>query len=239
VKGLCKLPECGDGVVSPGETCDLGKTCTSAADSCNRAPGTAGTVCLCDPNDKSCPRKPGVTWARGCVPPPGDCGNGILDTNTEVLLNGRSVNRSLRREECDLGMQNGKPDSPCSSSCTLVLAPFCGNNRIDPGERCDDGALNGTAASNCPSDCGVNALNPSAAGSDFTVPTLTARHPAPTPPSSFDLPLLPVRVPGTSSADLARLAVSHPPVAKTGPEALLAIAMGAGFGWSAMRRRKQ
>jgi hypothetical protein len=237
VKGLCKLPECGDGVVSPGETCDLGKTCTSAADSCNRAPGTAGTVCLCDPNDKSCPRKPGVTWARGCVPPPGDCGNGILDTNTEVLLNGRSVNRSLRREECDLGMQNGKPDSPCSSSCTLVLAPFCGNNRVDPGEKCDSGVLNGTPASTCPSDCGVAEDNPPEAGGSFKPPIITG-HAAPTVPSAYDLPLLPVTLPATTSANLTRLSISRAPVAKTGPEALLAIAMGAGFGWSMMRRRK-
>ena len=235
LKGACQLPVCGDGIVSPpGEYCDAGSSCTADGASCNRAPGTAGVTCLGDPANKNIPRKTGVTWLRGCVPPPGDCGNGILDTNTEVFLNGVSVNKSLRREQCDLGTSNGLPGSPCSATCTVVLSPFCGNGKMDAGEACDEGVKNGKPDSRCTSLCGITAAADTGAGNAFQQPSVTPGH---TAASTYDLPLLPVRLPSNNSADLSRLSTGHAPVAKTGPEALLAIAMGAGFGWSAMRKR--
>lgn len=158
----------------------------------------------------------------------------MLDTNTEVFLNGTSVNRALRREQCDLGQSNGVPGSPCSKECTLILTPFCGNGELDAGEACDEGVRNGTPDSRCTSLCGFTLPANTAAGNEFDSPNLTPGHQA----ASYELPLLPVRLSSDTSADLTRLSTSRAPVAQTGPEALLAIAMGAGFGWTLMRRRK-
>jgi hypothetical protein len=54
-------------------------------------------------------------------------------------------------EECDLGMDNGKPGSGCSIDCKKV--PVCGNGCVEAGEECDLGMDNGKPGSGCTIDC--------------------------------------------------------------------------------------
>ncbi|KAK3373681.1 hypothetical protein B0T24DRAFT_720316 [Lasiosphaeria ovina] len=66
--------------------------------------------------------------ANSCASPP-CCGDGRLDAG----------------EECDLGLDNGKPGSDRTADCKLPLPPpsCCGNGIVEPGEACNEGADNG------------------------------------------------------------------------------------------------
>ncbi len=62
----------------------------------------------------------------------GTCGDGVVEPN----------------EECDLGEQNGAPDSGCTETCTTSV---CGDGEIDGREGCDDGNL--TNLDGCDDKC--------------------------------------------------------------------------------------
>src|SRR5262249_38409698 len=79
-----------------------------ACDQCNGRPD-AGT---CD----SCPNPPCPGICAG-ADTDCSCGDGIAD---------------FPSEKCDLGMQNGQPDSPCSSTCTIF------GKCKGSGTQCDD-----------------------------------------------------------------------------------------------------
>jgi len=123
---------CGDGVVDPGEECDLGVensnegVCTA---SCMLARCGDGHVYVgfeeCDDGNTSntddC-----VGLCKLAV-----CGDGYVHEGVE---------------ECDDG--NDIEDDGCTSSCT---AATCGDGILQSGEQCDDGNLDDT--DDCPSTC--------------------------------------------------------------------------------------
>ncbi|HEX7625138.1 MAG TPA: DUF4215 domain-containing protein [Anaeromyxobacteraceae bacterium] len=119
---------CGDGIVTPPETCDDGNTVSG--DGCS-------STCLIEPQDPD-----GNGWS--CPPAGGPCtrtvcGDGIVAGN----------------EQCDDG--NGLPFDGCfkcrrtpdcpNGSCLSV----CGDGIISPGEECDDG--NNVSGDGCSASC--------------------------------------------------------------------------------------
>jgi hypothetical protein len=86
--------------------------------------------------------------ARGAVPV--NCGDGVTQYP----------------EQCDTGANNGKPGTPCSSTCRLN---WCGDGVVNAGEQCDNGALNG--ASSCSASCTISVINrpPEARCKDLTL----------------------------------------------------------------------
>jgi fibro-slime domain-containing protein len=128
--------DCGDGKVTGGEECDLGKTNNTGAydgckDDCTYGPfcgdgevtddeecddGKNTTVTSTGSDEKAC--GPGCKW-------PPRCGDGNVQSG----------------EECDDGAENNTDQQcgGCSTSCKKN--PYCGdgNTDADCGEECDDG----------------------------------------------------------------------------------------------------
>ncbi|WNG54922.1 DUF5011 domain-containing protein [Archangium gephyra] len=69
-------------------------------------------------------------------------------------------------EQCDTGANNGKPGTPCSTTCRLN---WCGDGKVDPGEQCDNGAGNGSGS--CSASCTISVINrpPEAKCKDLTL----------------------------------------------------------------------
>jgi cysteine-rich repeat protein len=135
-------PDCGDGVVDPGEGCDDGNhrdddACTAA---CQPAACGDGLVHIgeevCDDgntvDDDSC--------TNACTDP--ECGDGIRQ----------------RDEACDDG--NDVADDDCTNACTT---PRCGDGIVQHGESCDDGGESPTCDADCsPAACGDGEANAAA-----------------------------------------------------------------------------
>ena len=136
---LCKTPGtacqgpgiCSDGIVQHGETCDDGNT--TSGDGCsNTCQIEQGYVCK----------------AAGGECLPTTCGDGKLNYVADSgTYNGY--------EECDLGSNNGKTNSGCTSACKISTNYHCsadgktcakgthGDGIVDKGEECDDGNIIG------------------------------------------------------------------------------------------------
>jgi fibro-slime domain-containing protein len=124
------VPECGDGVRTVLEQCDLGTAGnTGEYNGCN-ADCTFGPFCgdgVVQPDYEECDDGQNTTigynmsgCAPGCVLPP-RCGDGELQPG----------------EECDDGLNEGGYDG-CESDCTL--GPYCGDGVVQAEfEECDDG----------------------------------------------------------------------------------------------------
>jgi fibro-slime domain-containing protein len=151
VHSVC-APKCGDGIVTPGEACDLGTALNTGAygtcnANCTLPPGCGdgmknGTEACDDGVNLS--QYGGATLAcgPGCVFAP-YCGDGKVDGTHD--------------EECDDGVNNGKGYGFCTTGCKL--GPRCGDKVITNTETCDDGANNGNSTSKCGANCQLKCGN--------------------------------------------------------------------------------
>jgi cysteine-rich repeat protein len=168
---------CGNGVIGPGEVCEVGDTRPAACSTTAVPNGTKLQVCdrcigFVDSASSIC-----VANAL--------CGNGRLDRNQclggEGFRYGQACNTPGSTEECrdprdrssssivctplaatetcDDGALNGTYGR-CNRTCTGFDA-YCGDGRLSPGETCDQGAANGnycapgtcSPATTCSIDC--------------------------------------------------------------------------------------
>ncbi|HEY2903625.1 MAG TPA: fibro-slime domain-containing protein, partial [Polyangia bacterium] len=138
---------CGDGIVTSGESCDLGTANnTGAYGTCN-ANCTLAPYCgdsIVQASNEQCDNGLNVTTyggtAKVCGPGckwAGYCGDGNVDAG-----NG---------EQCDDAANNGKGYGFCTTNCQL--GPRCGDGVVTNGEQCDSGATNGAATDKCQSNC--------------------------------------------------------------------------------------
>jgi len=152
-------PDCGDGIVTAQEACDLGTDPVTQASlntgeyggcnpDCTLAP-VCGDGVVDTEFGESCDDGVNTTVydaeQRGCAPgcqPPHYCGDGAVDTDFG--------------ENCDNGADNAAdaygPDA-CDEQCQP--APYCGDGFQQSDEECDDGPNNGTPASRCGLDCQI------------------------------------------------------------------------------------
>ncbi len=148
-------PDCGDGVLTPDEACDLGSDGDvslntgeygGCAPDCTLAPfcgdGVVNGDESCDDGTNAVPYdSSGAACAPGCVPA-SFCGDGVVD--------------SFYGEGCDLAEENATSaygSGACTDRCEL--APFCGDGLQNGAEECDDGALNGSTSSSCGTTCEI------------------------------------------------------------------------------------
>ena len=115
--------ECGDGVLDPGEDCDLGDN--------NADDGACTTACI----RQYCGDAIVLDGAEEC-----DDGN-LIDNDecTNACKNaacGDGILSTASGETCDLGPLNGDAHALCDDECTAVFA-MCGNANKEPGEGCD------------------------------------------------------------------------------------------------------
>jgi cysteine-rich repeat protein len=159
---------CGNGVVDPGEECDLGLANANENSACREdcrdnvcGDGFVGPGEQCDEGAGNSDTL-ADTCRSDCVE--ARCGDGVLDSdeecedgnqqNTDSCLNGCTSARCgdgvvwEGEEECDDG--NAIDDDGCSNACVLPI-PECANGIVEGDEECDDG--NAIPGDGCDPNC--------------------------------------------------------------------------------------
>ncbi len=158
--GICRnlavgdAGRCGDGVLNPGETCEVDMTSSAACTTSTGAPGHKKQIC----DLKDCSRFIDDPLMPQCV---ADlfCGNGRID---KACVGGTSPGAACsadadcgggtcKSETCDDGSLNGKYGH-CNTTCD-GYGGYCGDGLISPGETCDNGSKNGEYGGTCGTDC--------------------------------------------------------------------------------------
>jgi cysteine-rich repeat protein len=132
---------CGDGVVTPGEECDLGS-----------GNGVSGSECGLDCRMLA-------HCGDGVVSPGEECdlgsGNGVSGSGCGVdcrMLAHCGDGVVSPGEECDSGIGNGTKYGECAPNCQL--GPHCGDGIVNGQEQCDDSVNDGL--SGCQPNCTVS-----------------------------------------------------------------------------------
>jgi cysteine-rich repeat protein len=151
---------CGDGIVSPGETCDPPHTCPVTcddADACTvdlltgdaqqcTAECLNTPILVCEDDDGCCAPGCDATTDNDCTVV---CGDGIVagqeqcddmgesetcDADCTYVVCGDGYVNQAASEECD----DGGESVTCNTDCTV---PVCGDGKLNQsaGEECDDG----------------------------------------------------------------------------------------------------
>lgn len=139
---------CGDGVVTPDETCDDGELNGGGYGLCNLdcTPGPRCGDGIVEPELEQCDNganRDGYqvsadSCAPGCVIP-SRCGDGVID--------------GAFGEQCDDGTNDGSYGG-CSPAC--LLGPRCGDGEVNGEETCDDG--NRRNGDGCDVSCRIERL---------------------------------------------------------------------------------
>jgi cysteine-rich repeat protein len=108
---------CGDGIVGPGESCELGQAGSAIA--CTTDDGDTGTISQICATDCS-----GFTDNPNASCTANSCGNGVIEGS----------------EVCDDGSFNGKYGF-CGNDCTYTASFYCGDGSVAAGEVCDCGSV--------------------------------------------------------------------------------------------------
>jgi cysteine-rich repeat protein len=141
VPGCGEPDTCGDAVIDPGETCDLGVDNRDEAIAepgdctlkCERVPlpgcgdGLVQNGEACDQGDENRPEEFAL---------PGDC------TKICELVEGCGDGHKDEMEACDSGSANKAPEAAKNGECTMDCSiAECGDGIVNVGEGCDDGNL--------------------------------------------------------------------------------------------------
>lgn len=155
LRGQCIIPACGDGIVTPPESCDSTPDCRSDCSMCGDGIVNEDNGEFCDDGPQNSDDRPGACRLN-CSS--SFCGDGIQDPG-EGCDNGAGNNDDMpdacrsdcRRASCGDGIvdatescDNGPGNSDlvadaCRERCT---AATCGDGVIDTFEECDDGKFN-------------------------------------------------------------------------------------------------
>lgn len=157
--GQCTPPQCGDGVVEPGEDCDLGADNGAGAGcetDCRFSCRTLGDASTCTQPGDACggTRTCAAVWVAGHADPGQRCTDGA------PLADGAACHHGGTAGQCHGGM---------------CVTPTCGDGRLDPGEECDFGtSQNGRGLgcrANCLFECEKSPIDTCADGIDPCTPS--------------------------------------------------------------------
>jgi cysteine-rich repeat protein len=162
----CKTEFCGDGKAqqrgadnqpntADDEECDNGSVCSNDATKTCRLNSECGGENTCEyhgAKDRKCSDTCKKS-ASGSQPRPS------AQSAPKIICGDKKVQGE---EECDLGSENGKEESMCTSTCSIRVVdrpdgstqPFCGNAVLDADEECDNGDENSDMLPNaCRTNC--------------------------------------------------------------------------------------
>ncbi len=153
-------PDCGDGILTADEACDLGTDAEGnnlntgeyggCMPDCSLAPfcgdGVVNGEETCDDGSNGIPYDATGTACGPDCQASHFCGDGIVDVDYGEI--------------CDAGAENSASAyGPGSCNAICEPGPFCGDGYVNGIEQCDDGASNGTAQSPCSLTCEIQCGN--------------------------------------------------------------------------------